>query len=441
MTTSYQNEQDFVYKGEQSCKCLYALGEDGFSSLCNIIDPSPLYYIEADYSDEILDEEFLELEELRAELTGSSSSEDFVIKQKKLAGAGKHLLGYEKQDIEALYNENKNSLLSPKVHNADVKEFLNDFMLSKLGKSFYEFAAKAGVEVEYSDFVFNGLYDRDNAKIYINPVISYTAKVMNLATALRQVWHHKKGMLLHPLNFHPDDAILLNRLYKADAQTVKCRIAWELKLAGQEFVWEELMSSVSYDVAASFAREAIADFRSLKNGSAASSCFEVWFLSGRCKSVDKKLIQTMLADHNGMVFEHPETSRSATYEIIAGLGEMPGGKNYLSKLTPQITEDPLYAEVRDRSNANFLWFIKFERSFRDSEQNLHKSRNLSEDASVQNSKDLENVQPKRADIVSFKSMPVAKTGHRLDASAKENIATIYYLEHFKKPSQKIRSSE
>jgi hypothetical protein len=119
---------------------------------------------------------------------------------------------------------------------------------------------------------------------------------------------------------------------------------------------------------------------------------------------------------------------------------MPSGKNYLSKLVSQITEDPLYAEVRDRSNANFLWFIKFERSFRDSEQNLQKSRDLSKGTSAQTSKDLENAQPERADIISFKSAST-KSADRLNGRQAENVATIYYLEHFKKPSQKIRSSE
>jgi hypothetical protein len=52
------------------------------------------------------------------------------------------------------------------------------------------------------------------------------------------------------------------------------------------------------------------------------------------------------------------------------LGEQPFGKNYLAPYAQMIIEDPVFTEVRDRSNANFLWFIKFERSFRETEQAL-----------------------------------------------------------------------
>ena len=39
--------------------------------------------------------------------------------------------------------------------------------------------------------------------------------------------------------------------------------------------------------------------------------------------------------------------------------------------------DPIFTDVRDRSNANFLWFIKFERSFKETEQELQKGGDLS----------------------------------------------------------------
>jgi hypothetical protein len=38
-----------------------------------------------------------------------------------------------------------------------------------------------------------------------------------------------------------------------------------------------------------------------------------------------------------------------------------------------IMNDPVFTDVRDRSNANFLWFIKFERSFMETERELQSS--------------------------------------------------------------------
>jgi len=52
------------------------------------------------------------------------------------------------------------------------------------------------------------------------------------------------------------------------------------------------------------------------------------------------------------------------------LGEQPYGKNYLARFTDLIINDPLFTDVRDRSNANFLWFVKFEHAYNEAEQDL-----------------------------------------------------------------------
>ena len=44
-------------------------------------------------------------------------------------------------------------------------------------------------------------------------------------------------------------------------------------------------------------------------------------------------------------------------------------------------DDAIFNEVRDRSNANFLWFVKFERSFRETEQHLQHSSDLGNEQS------------------------------------------------------------
>jgi hypothetical protein len=134
-----------------------------------------------------------------------------------------------------------------------------------------------------------------------------------------------------------------------------------------------LENSAMEDLARALAREAYLDFRTLNTGSAAAAVFEAWFLSDRCRLEDRALIQTMLSDYQGYVFENEQASRSITGDLLVALGSQPVGKNYLTPVMNSLLSDPLFTEVRDRSNANFLWFIKFERSFRDAEQELQTS--------------------------------------------------------------------
>jgi len=107
--------------------------------------------------------------------------------------------------------------------------------------------------------------------------------------------------------------------------------------------------------------------------------FEAWFLSDRCRQQDRKLIQLMLADYQGYVFEGENVSRTVGNELIIALGTMPFGKNYLAPYVGTIVSDAVFTEIRDRSNANFLWFIKFERSFREAEQELQGHENNARD--------------------------------------------------------------
>jgi hypothetical protein len=125
------------------------------------------------------------------------------------------------------------------------------------------------------------------------------------------------------------------------------------------------------DLGRAFAYEAFLDFRTLNNGQAAAAVFECWFLSERCRIEDKNLIRQMLADTQGYVFDEEQSGKALTPALLSALGSVPFGKNYLAGHAQTIIADPVFNEVRDRSNANFLWFIKFERSFRETERELH----------------------------------------------------------------------
>jgi hypothetical protein len=241
---------------------------------------------------------------------------------------------------------------------------------SRLAGAYIECMQRHGGHFTLNDQVETASYDRATGIIHINPDRSRADQLLLAARELRRLWQHRNGALIDPLTFHPDQAILVNRAQIADLSASMVRIAWELQLAGEKDCWMRLESSALEDLARAFAREAFLDFRTVNNGTANSAVFEAWFLSERCGYEDRKLIQQMLSDYQGYTFEDDGALRGVTAKLLNALGSMPFGKNYLSPYINTVMTDALFTEVRDRSNANFLWFIKFERTFREAEQDL-----------------------------------------------------------------------
>ncbi len=327
---------------------------------CTLIGDQPLFYM--DYEDDIEDDfdELFGIEAIEAGLQTIGRSfdlgnniennlvSDFISETHFITGqsdpAGKSFA-----DIEALR-----------------------FVLeqSRLGKTFFEFAEQWGIDLKFSTQFGNAFYDREAQSIFIHPSLGRDEQILLIARELRRAWQHKNGALMHPLAFHPDHAILVNRAQIADAQTMMVRVAWELQLAGEKGPWTLIENSSMADMGRAFAREAYLDFRTLNNGTAAAAAFESWFLSDRCRQEDKILIQNMLSGQSNYVFEDLQVSDRVSTDLIMALGSMPFGKNYLSPYVHMIVSDALFTEVRDRSNANFLWFIKFENSFNEAEQEL-----------------------------------------------------------------------
>jgi hypothetical protein len=244
---------------------------------------------------------------------------------------------------------------------------------SRYGAELLAFAQKHDVTLKISNHVDGVFYDRDGSQILINANIEKVQCTFALIRALRMHWQHRQGTLVHPLSFHPDHAILVNRAQLADLSVAVIRTAWELKLSDNKDFWFEVENSDLADLGRAFAREALVDFRTLNSGKASAAVFETWFLSERCAHHDKILIQKMLSDYKGYAFDHAETSKLISIDLICRLGEQPFGKNYLASYAQMILNDSVFTDVRDRSNANFLWFIKFERSFAEVEQELQTS--------------------------------------------------------------------
>ena len=244
---------------------------------------------------------------------------------------------------------------------------------ASMGAALLENALKYETKFIMGGAVSTALYDRRQNTVFINPNLCETDQVLLLARELRRIWQHRTGALVHPLTFHPDQAVLVHRAQVADLCVSMVRTAWELQLSGTNAPWERLEDSSLADLTRAFAREAYTDFRHVNGGEASAAVFEAWFMSERCRQEDRRLIQQMLADYQGYVFENINPSTAVTSELILALGSQPSGKNYLSQYVSAIMGDALFTEIRDRSNANFLWFIKFERSFRETEQELQTS--------------------------------------------------------------------
>jgi hypothetical protein len=256
---------------------------------------------------------------------------------------------------------------------ADIGALQAELRKSRMAAEMLRFGKQYGTALHYNDQVGTAFYDRRDAQIYMNPRLAFSDQLLLAGRELRRMWQHRNGAQLHPLTFHPDQAVLVNRAQIADLSVMMVRTAWELQLAGNKEVWERLENASMSDLARAFAREAYLDFRTLNNGIASSAVFETWFLSERCRNEDRKLIQQMLADYRGYVFDSETSSRKVSADLVIALGSMPFGKNYLAPYVTTILSDVLFTEVRDRSNANFLWFIKFEKSFRETEQELQET--------------------------------------------------------------------
>lgn len=349
----------------KNCKVSYTL--DNFQPVrSTFIGDEPLFFM--DYEPAIEDDD--EYDEFTMDFLEKAIGELKVLEEDRHSFASRS----EKEDIQELFVQNATSIensFSSENESQSIEDILEMMKNSRLAAALISHAEGFGIKFEDSTHVRTAFYDRDEGKIFLHPRLPLGDKINLLAMELRRHWQHRNGTLIDPLFFHPDQAILVNRVQAADIASNMVRIAWEMQLAGHDTSWNKMASSSMSDLAHSLAREAAIDFRSLNNGHAQKAVFETWFMSDRCCKFDKMIIQNMLSDHNGLVFgENMTASMNLTSQLIEKMGEMPYGKNYLTDMAHIVTSDPVFTDVRDRANANFLWFIKFERSFRESEQEL-----------------------------------------------------------------------
>ncbi len=330
---------------------------------CTIISEQPFFYMdeECDFdAEEALMEEGLYDVALDEEIRALQSK---MARYERLSSEFTQSSNVLDEFIENFTEPNR----EPKEILASITQTLSE---SRYAQSLLEFAQGNNVNIALSKQVETAFYDKAAKTIFIRQELNHVDQVLLSVQELRRHWQHKHDADKHPLTFHPDHAVLINRTQLADLSVAIVRTAWELQLQNKKDYWVRIEHSSMADLGRALAREALDDFRTLNNGKASAAIFETWFLSERCCQQDKKLINTMLADYRGYGFDTAQTSERVSIELISALGEQSFGKNYLNEHAQTILHDPLFTEARDRSNANFLWFIKFERSFLEAEQEL-----------------------------------------------------------------------
>lgn len=238
---------------------------------------------------------------------------------------------------------------------------------SRTAQALYEGANKP--KIVYDPQSFCAQYYPDAHVITLHPHKSCAELTHLLVRELRRAWHKEQGTLCNPLHYEPDSAILINRAQTADAFMMAVRVSWELKLAEAPEAWDYLIRSPAGDVGRMFEQHARSDFRTLNNGVAARAAYDKWFEDSRTKVLDKKIIHQMLLDEASYISADSRLKKVDPSQFMR-LGDQPQGWNYLSTPGFKPAMDRQYAAVEDRSNANFLWFVKFERSFQEKERQM-----------------------------------------------------------------------
>ncbi len=405
MSNNYEDFLSAHLNQHQVCGVAYTLNGDQ-PVICTYVGDQPLFYID---EEEIIEEEeegyinleelgFLadEIETLKEEMDALDDMTEFM-PEKTLRAHTEF-----SENAESL-SECMNFYLTEKEQTTRLKAIQETLTQSRLAAAYLNIFEKYDGKISMSEQVECVSYDRKTCEILVNPHMDINDHMLLVARELRRHWQHRQGVLINPMTFTPEKAILINRAQDADLAIAMVRTAWELQLAGHRDVWERVENSPLSDLGRAFAREAFINFRTINDGAAAAATFESWFLSERCRGLDKKLIKAMLADYNGYVFDGGATSDQLIIELLSKLGEMPFGKNYLSPHVLTIVDDPIFAEVRDRSSANFLWFIKFERSYKEVEQELHEDSDPSTQdirhRLIEEKSERENAPAKGADIL------------------------------------------
>src|SRR5690606_14692206 len=95
----------------------------------------------------------------------------------------------------------------------------------RMAKALLDLAYPHNVHLVESEQTIGARYDREGGKILIHPDLGESESVLLAVRELRRHWQHRKGVMIQPLTFHPDQAILINRSQNADLSVAMIRAA------------------------------------------------------------------------------------------------------------------------------------------------------------------------------------------------------------------------
>lgn len=267
---------------------------------------------------------------------------------------------------------------------AGFKEEEEEFDEEEFNPPSFVYTEKHIEDKEFKDYLFNCqltsflsngyvlMYSESEDIVTIEGNLINVPRTMDKAEAyiyiLRVIRINKTLNSFNLLSYDPDSSILLNRVLEADVMAFSLRGAWEVRLKGWEGPWEYL--SYHYpDLAYSFITCVQSDFRFLRNGEAMRSVFEAWFLGDYVNEVDSQTVKILLkaeAYYNTYNKWLPLSVRD-----ICLIAEVSDGVSYTSGLNAEtVLTDSVFNAVRDRKCANFIWFMRFEKRFRETEEGL-----------------------------------------------------------------------
>jgi len=206
----------------------------------------------------------------------------------------------------------------------------------------------------------------DTLIIAVNPNRPKGELINTIAKEIRHAWQVAKGNLVNPMDYEPDQALLINRAQNADETAATVKAVWELNLAGEADAWDYMTVSSIGGIAREYEKTARADFRTINNGLAARKIYNALFTGIHTKNADKRIIHQMLLDDVGYMKQGGKKAYVAI-DTFTKMGEMPFSANYMLADKATLPNDPSFCKVEDRGNANFIWFIKFERQYQEKE--------------------------------------------------------------------------
>lgn len=397
---------EYIFFGRQTVLMSCHAGDYGQRALCNIIGDQPLFYIEDSATED------MELDELFKKIDHLEAQRDQLQKQ---IGLYDSVMTPHSAETMSRAEDRFDLLFAAETQKLTLDQILETACASGSFRSYYDCVIRTELAAITLDTRVEGtVFDSERKTITVNPHQALTEAATGLLTAMRQAFLYDQSAELKAVTMlQPQDAILVNRLIMADCDSLCAAFYWDMRLAGYHDIWAQALTGADYDLCAAYAMEAMMDFRALQTGQALRATVEKWFMSARCKGLDRKTVQVLMAQKDKEACYGELTSFTLLHDMIRVIGSRPAGENYLMPIISAVLSDSIFRDVRDRSTANFLWFVTFERRMADMEQELQIAA--------------DDVESTDTNILEF-SKPKAK---RKKKPQKDHKASVFFLDHFR----------